>query len=244
MLINDIHNFVKFLKNQGQNIYHTPEQIDDAINRASLDLFRQEEKKFEEKQIVTDTLRPFKKLYEPTLDGSGTYALPSDYVRMTNLEGVVSDASLELPYEDAWEYCDTDLNTDEDTDPIDVDVEIDLVEDSAWVSRKRDKVAPYNEEYPIARLAGGNLGGNLEVLPTTVRPKMYYLKYPTKAVWAYTISGDGRSFIFDSGSSVDLDWPEISHSEIIEKTMTYLGVALEESTLVQYEQMQKRNNNE
>jgi hypothetical protein len=241
MLINDIHKFIKFLKNQGQNIYHTPEQIDDAINRASLDLFRQEEKRFEEKQQVTDTIRPFKKLYEPALDSSGVYALPSDYVRMTNLEGVVSDSVLESPYEDDWQYCDIDLNDDTAVvDPVDVDVEIDLVEDSAWVSRKRDKVAPYNEEYPIARLAGGNL----EVLPKTVKPKMYYLKYPTKAVWAYTISGDGRSFVFDEGSSTDLDWTEISHNEIIEKTMGYLGIALNDQMLVQYEQLQKRNNNE
>jgi hypothetical protein len=60
MIINEIHSFVKFLKNQGQNIYHTPEEIDDAINRASLDLFRQEIKVFEREQILTDTLRPFK----------------------------------------------------------------------------------------------------------------------------------------------------------------------------------------
>jgi hypothetical protein len=239
MLINDIHKFIKFLKNQGQNIYHTPEQIDDAINRASLDLFRQEEKKFEEKQQITDTIRPFKKTYYPALDSSGVYALPSDYLRMTNLEGVVSDINIVSPLEDAWQYCDEDLNVD-DEDPVDVDVEIDLVEDSTWVSRKRDSVAPPNSEYPIARLAGSNL----EITPTTVRPRMYYLRYPVKAVWAYTMSGDGRSFIFDEGNSTDLDWTEISHNEIIEKTIGYLGIALNDQMLVQYEQLQKRNNNE
>lgn len=239
MLINDIHEFVKFLKNQGQNIYHTPEQIDDAINRASLDLFRQEQKKFEESQMITDTLGDFKKTADFTLVTSGVYALPTDYVRLTNIEGIISSDSLIPTIEDSWEYCDSALqNAIPDEEVIDIDVEIDLVDDSSWVSRKRDKVAPPVAEYPICRI----VGKTIEIMPTSVRPRVYYLRYPVKAVWAYTTSG--RDYVFNQAGSTDLDWSEIAHNEIIEKTVGYLGVALGEQVLMQYEQLQKRNNNE
>jgi hypothetical protein len=246
MFIDEIHKFVKFLKNQGQflknqgqNIYHSPEQIDDAINRASLDLFRQEEKKFERNQIVTDTLGTFKKTYTPTNEVTGVYDLPVDYVRLAELEGSVDVSEQTLPFEDDWSYCDTTIAVD----PVvtgNVFVSIDLVSDGMWGSRKRDKVIPPSADEPIARLRSDQL----EVLPSTVTPIIHYLRKPTKAVWGYTTSVDGRSKIFDAGSSTDLEWSEIMHNEIIEKTMSYLGVALSEPVLAQYEKMQKSNNNE
>ena len=208
MLINDIHTFVKFLKNQGQNIYHTPEQIDDVINRACLDLFRQEEKVFESEQIITDTLGALKEKYIPTLSTNGVYSLPNNYVRMTNI-AFDFDSITETPYlqGDAFAFCDPNYvePTISGVQNSGLEHPIDLLIDSEWVNRQKNVFLTITESHPICRI----YGRSLEVLPRTIVPIMYYLKYPTKGVWAYTISGDGYSTIFDELNSVDVDFPEI-----------------------------------
>ena len=243
MLIDDIHTFVKFLKSEGQNIYHTPEELDNVINRACLDLFRQEEKIFEQQQIITDTLGALKVKYAPTLDVGGTYALPSDYVRMTNLAFDV-DSITTAPYlvADEFTYCDNDYDASADTPTAlsGLEYPINLVIDSEWVLKQKSRFLPITEEEPIARI----YGRSLEVLPKTVAPIMYYLKKPTVGVWNYTTSADGYSTIFNPTGSVDVDFPEIAHNEIIEKVISLLGVPLRDGVLTQFEQMQKRNNNE
>lgn len=239
MLINDIHTFVKFLKNQGQNIYHTPEQIDDAINRASLDLFRQEEKIFEQTQIITDTLRPFK-VKKSDYAGTSPYALPDDYIRATNVAHVYKSNKV-VAEEDESTFCDNDLNTDPNSnDTTGIEKEVDLITDGDWVKRQDNLVVAPTEKNPISRV----YGDSLEVLPNTVIPILYYLKEPIKGKWAYDVSVDGRSFIFNAGNSIDLEWSLISHNEIIEKTLGYLGVAVRDQIMMQYEQFQKNNNNE
>lgn len=271
MLINDIHIFVKFLKAEGQNIYHTPEQLDDVINRACLDLFRQEEKKFEETQIITDTLGLMKKRYAPTLIATGAYVLPTDYVRMTNLSFDIDTITV-TPYlpEESYKYCDdtfredgavgtktvevyqgdvlqgertfdVDANGNEIKDPLaNLEHPINTVVDSEWINKQKSSAYPVTEEKPIARI----YGRTLEVLPKTITPIIYYLKLPIKGVWAYTVSGDTYSTIFDESNSTDIDFPEIAHNEIVEKVMSLLGVPLRDGILTQFEQMQKRNNNE
>lgn len=237
MIINEIHSFVKFLKNQGQNIYHTPEEIDDAINRASLDLFRQEIKVFEREQILTDTLRPFKAREVYSSAGS-LYDLPEDYIMATNVSHMYSN-TIERSEADASTFCDNSLNGDTATASTN-EKEIDIITDSDWVKRMDNLIVGPTEKSPIARI----FNNNFEVKPNTVIPILYYLKEPVKAKWAYTISEDGRSYIFDEGNSTDLEWTTISHSEIIEKSLGYLGVAVRDQVLMQYEQFQKGNNNE
>jgi hypothetical protein len=238
MLINNIHTFIGFLKNQGQNIYHEPEQIDDAINRASFDLFRQEIKVFEREQILTDTLRPFKdrKVYTSAV---ASHDLPEDYITATNVSHLYVNTN-ERADSDKSTFCDSTLNTEESESPSSNEKEIDIITDSDWVKRMDNLIVGPTEKSPIARI----FNNNFEVKPNTVIPILYYLKEPVKAKWAYTISEDGRSYIFDAGNSTDLEWKQISHSEIIEKTLGYLGMAVRDQVMMQYEQFQKGNNNE
>lgn len=238
MFINEIHTFVKFLKNQGQNIYHTPEQIDDAINRASLDLFRQEEKIFENQQIITDTLRPFK-VKKSDYTAPGPFVLPENYVRATNISHVYTRQKV-VAEQDASEFCDPELNNVDQADSPSNEREIDLIPDSDWIKRQDSLIVAPTEKSPIARVSDSQF----EVIPNTVNPILYYLRLPKKAVWGYQVSQDGRSFIFDPSTSTDLEWTPISHSEIIEKTLLHLGVAVRDQVMIQYEQIQKSSNNE
>lgn len=237
MLINEVHKFILFLKNQGQNKYHTPEQLDEVIHRASLDLLRQEQKKFEEDQINTDTIGFFKVRKDDfNVSNDGKYDVPDDYYRMTNLSFV---KALSANNRGDGVYCDPKFenNSSEPSGLSSAEIHIDLLEDGDWINRQTSRVLKVTEDNPISRL----YSGRFEVLPVSVKPILYYLRYPVKPKWAYTISTDERSFIFDEGNSTDIDWPESSISELIEKAMSIIGIPLKDNILVQFEQFQKRN---
>lgn len=92
MLIGKIHDFVNFLKNQGQSTYITASDIDDACHRASLDLFNEYLPLFEVDNTVTGALQPFKKRDKIELDDD-LYPLPEGFVKATGMEvnGYVAD---------------------------------------------------------------------------------------------------------------------------------------------------------
>jgi hypothetical protein len=242
ILIDEIYTDLEFLINQGQSRYFSPEEKVEAINDASFDLFRQEEKKFEETQIITDTLRYFKIRQTFTVQPGGAYALPANYIRSTAINYNVDTVTVTpiIPAITAT-FCDPDYVEPVDPNALaDKEKEIPIVTDSEWANRLDSRALPVTEQYPICRI----YEGSFQVVPETVVPILYYLRKPVKAVWNYTISGDGSTPIYNAIGSVDLDWPEISKNEVLEKAMSILGVVLRDGAISTYEQAQKRNNNE
>jgi hypothetical protein len=57
--ISDIHTFINFLTGKGQTGYHSPEEIDNAVHEASLDLFNDLIRLFENSGVISDDLSPF-----------------------------------------------------------------------------------------------------------------------------------------------------------------------------------------
>lgn len=88
MFIEDLHEFINLLKNQGQARYYNPEDIDMALNRAQLDLFREYYKMFEDTQEISDSLIPFKKEFTYAAPAS-TQSLPADYAHLTYASTVI-----------------------------------------------------------------------------------------------------------------------------------------------------------
>lgn len=78
-------------------------------------------------------------------------------------------------------------------------------------------------------------GSQIEVNPDTLSSvSLTYLKKPTVGVYGYTVAGDGRSFVFSSGDSTDLDWSDVSFKELSIRSLKYLGIPLREELLVQF----------
>lgn len=78
--ISDIHTFINFLTGKGQTGYHSPEEIDNAVHEASLNIFNQLVDQFEQTKVISDDLSPF--MIGPsalTVDGSGQATKPADY---------------------------------------------------------------------------------------------------------------------------------------------------------------------
>lgn len=109
---------------------------------------------------------------------------------------------------------------------------VDVVTDERWGEVKNDVICVPSADYPVLNI----YGGKVRVLPETLSSiDINYLKTPIKAVYATTISVNGRDYIFDEGNSTDVEIPEHRSPEILAKTCKYLGVSLNQADLAQFE---------
>ena len=106
---------------------------------------------------------------------------------------------------------------------------VDLVDIAHWGHRASNSITGPETSYPIARIDNDTI----TVLPNTVASvDVYYIKTPTKPVYAYTVVND--DYIYSDGSSVDFEWPEVLHSDISDRVMAALGLSQREASLIQY----------
>lgn len=202
-MIDYIHRLIAFLRKSPQGRYFSPEEIDDAVNNAQIKLFNELLFSFEVNQESTDALEVFKtKVLLPLV--SGKASLPADYRKAANHSLVVGGA--EVPAK--------------------------LIPDSNWVDAISSEGCPPTDEYPICRIADGEIE-----FKTTGDDQayLYYLRYPVDTEWAYTLNADGRTLDYDAGNSTDTEFPKFLYPRLIEKTLSYLGLAAQEEDLKQYE---------
>lgn len=95
-----MHDMIDTLKNEGQTGYHTPEEIDRALNNASDDKFNSEKKVFEATGFISDNIRTFKTKATVSLT-SGSGALPSDYSYRTGAS-TTGNLPVEILSEGEW----------------------------------------------------------------------------------------------------------------------------------------------
>lgn len=81
------------------------------------------------------------------------------------------------------------------------------------------------------------LGSNFKFWPDTLTSaKIVYFKKPVTVKWAYT--GD---LVYDSLTSVQLEWPENDLNDIIFRTLGIIGIPLKDNDLIRIAQMVKND---
>lgn len=81
------------------------------------------------------------------------------------------------------------------------------------------------------------IGTNFKFWPSTLAAaKIVYFKKPADAKWAYT--GD---LVYDSGNSVQLEWPENDHMDIVYRTLGIIGINLKDGDLIRISQTVKND---
>lgn len=112
--------------------------------------------------------------------------------------------------------------------------EIHQVEDKRWGFRKNHPVKVPTTEYPICNISNQSI----QVLPDTITDiKIWYIKKPTKPVYAYTVSG--TRYIYDDASSVDFEWNEVLHDSIMNRVLGNLGIPIRDWELINQSQRDK-----
>lgn len=214
MKINEFHDSARQLLNIGQSQYYSPEDIDAQLNNAITDLWRQEYKHFEATQEISDTLGFYKTISDPiVLNANKQGDLPGNLYHITGAEAILEDDSR---------------------------VELEILKDGYWLKRKNSKGFGPSEVYPIGRQIGSK---KVEALPATVKSVIiFYLRKPATAKYGYSINPDGTSWVFDSGASVEVDWPEVGHTMIQDKLIGLLGLSLRDPDLIRHESIRKQQN--
>ena len=211
MFVEDLYDFTIFLRNQGQSRWFPPEEVIAALNRAQIDEYNQEFKKFEVNSEVTDALQPFKKDDIITKD-NGKFSLPVDYYHYTNISSITKDGE-----DITGEY------------PA-----AGIVPDDEWLEWKRtDGLLTPAIKYPVFRIAGGNVDHLPDIL---AHIRLYYLRSVKKAVYAYLIENGG--VVFKEEGSEDPLFPETEHNFLIVQTLKYLGVPLRDELLMAFGKIQ------
>lgn len=81
------------------------------------------------------------------------------------------------------------------------------------------------------------IGSNFKFWPASLATaKIVYFKKPVDAKWAYT--GD---LVYDSGNSVQLEWPENDHMDIVYRTLGIIGINLKDGDLIRISQTVKND---
>ncbi len=81
------------------------------------------------------------------------------------------------------------------------------------------------------------IGSNFKFWPSSLATaKIVYFKKPVDAKWAYT--GD---LVYDAGTSVQLEWPENDHMDIVYRTLGIVGINLKDGDLIRISQTVKND---
>jgi hypothetical protein len=98
--------------------------------------------------------------------------------------------------------------------------------------------------FPVERDALIRISGsNILCDPATVTSiALYYLVYPITAVFGYTVAPNGRDITYNPATSTDLNWKPTALSEIVSRALMYLGISLNEQSLIMEEKLKRGGN--
>lgn len=214
-------------KNLGSG-YLDPAQFNSFANQANVELFAKYTKDFQDTQAITDKILPFiKKAVLPVDDSNGHMAYPSDYVNKIAIRAFDPDAVAE-----AQAVCDDD-------EPINYNkikqIYVKLIDNNKLGVRLSSSYLSPDNYHPIAVW----YDTYAQFYPIDIGVvQLDYLRKPLETVWGYTTDIEGLE-VYDSGTSVDFEWPWQMRMELITTICGYFGISVREEELVQAAQLLK-----
>jgi hypothetical protein len=213
MNISEIHDFIGIITSQERGGFSTPAEIDAALDRASMAVFTFYRPIYATSIEAKEALAPFRVKYEYTTSGTGQITLSnaSEFVRLLSMDVMVSDPTTPSGYNSDRRYPVMFVNEDELADRLN--------------SQNKQPTATS----PIADTHGI---GWYDLYPQQVHSgSIYFLKRPQKPVFGYTQSE--RSITYNPATSTQLLWTEPYLNEVIFAALTYLGVNLDNTKLIE-----------
>jgi len=226
--IDELKRFVEFLTNKEQSGNNwSPEQFNMLVKRATDDIQRWligleanyqpgqplPAVAYEVTQKVKDDLRWLKSIKTITVNSDGLMVIPSDYVYMTAIE-----------YDKIDNTC--------DGQPTVQTKGVEIVADDKWATRIGNAIKVPNHNFPVCNFMDKTY---IQYRPKNLqRVRFVYLRELPTPVWGYTIDPASDVPLYDAGSSTDIDMPEILLNDIARIMLSYIGINLRESQVVDY----------
>jgi hypothetical protein len=209
MNIVDTHNFIAFIESKERGAFHTIEEIDMLLERAQMQRFGQYYELYGKNQPLHDSLSTFLTKFQFTNATSplGVITLPTDCMHISNAYTVVFDNKLSRSFTR----------------------DVLLVNEDEINNALNSQLRPISIDNPI----GIRSGTLLTILPNTPQAGyINYLRKPLTPKYAYTMSG--RTVVYDSANSQNLEWSDAYVDSIILLVLSYIGINLNDEQLVQY----------
>lgn len=220
MTVNEILNFVNYIANKEQSGQtFTPQNFNLTLPRAQLDYITNSLQISPEKRdgrpilLVPNNLRVFKKTATLTLT-NGLATVPDDYMYTTALGLLVT-------------------LTDNCGEPVQAEYPVEVVDDDEWTFRTSAALRKPTRRYPICKFHDTQI----EFKPTGTY-NLYYLRYPVTPVFGYTITNGVA--VYNPSTSVQLELPDITHEEVCNILLRYIGINLSAEQLQQYAERSKQ----
>jgi hypothetical protein len=118
------------------------------------------------------------------------------------------------------------------------DVKVTQTDVGHWSDAVNDSVRVPSAIYPICRIDNADI----IVRPTTIASvDVHYIKKPTRPVYSFNMVDD--DYVYDDSSSVDFEWNEELHDDIMNRVLGNLGFTQREAAAVQYSNMEMQKEN-
>lgn len=202
LLIEQIHNVFSDLEGKNIATKHPPERIDRVLHLIIVDIFNKHLDHYVKTKKISDYLLPFKRQKTLTFTG-GSVDVPGDFAHHRSMSAG--------------------------------NKKVDLIEDKFWDGRVNSKLSPPSVTNPIARIENSEASTparKIEIVPATITTaKLFYFKYPTAPVYAYTVVG--TRYVYDEASSIDVEFPIGLYPEIVNRLLGQFGIVLREGQIIQ-----------
>jgi hypothetical protein len=223
--IDDYHRMILFIENKQQVAFHTPAQIDDALNRSSIALFWKYAPLDGVQEEARSAMDPFRNVFQVTPNNSplGLVSLPSglgptssqNYARLSSAVAVSYNNTINpttgFPY--GTQYWD-----------------IDFVNDDERAKRLMSQLKPVTIARPIAQTVGN---GMIQLYPQLPNTAIFtYLGLPVACFASY--SQVGRVLTYQQNTSIQMQWNDSFFNELINGALIYLGLNLDDQAVVEF----------
>jgi len=232
--INELKEYVDFLSNKEQsgNSY-SPDQFNMLVHRGVHDIVRwlfglvSDYKpgfpvptiSYEVTAKVKDDLRHLKKTEPLLVNTHGLVeTIPDDYIHWTRISYVHKK------------------NGKPGCAPIVKNVSVDVITDEDWDDRCNSSLKKPTKTHPVCNFESNSI----QFAPIDLgQIKLTYLAHPVKAKWGYYIDEESEVPLYKENESVDVMLPYILLNDLTRIILSYMGINLRESQLIEYSEMIK-----
>lgn len=223
--IDDYHRAILFIENKQAVAFHTPAQIDDAINRSSLALFWKYAPVDGIQEEARSAMDPFRQPYQVTPNNSpgGLVTLPDGLGPASPLNYGRLSSAMTVSYNNA-------INPATGFPFGTQYYDIEFVNDDERAKRLMSQLKPVTLARPIAQTVAN---GVIQLYPQTPNTALFtYLALPVAAYASY--SQVSRVLTYQQSSSTQLQWNDTFFNELVNGALIYLGINLDDEAIVQF----------
>lgn len=227
MTIKDTHDLILFILKKERNSHISHQEIDMILDRGQLVLFNQyhtnpklpaqaQSARYGESQRIDDALSAFKAKYTFTTADTvgGVITLPAGYMHLISAFTTVYNSTLGK----------------------NIFSSVQVLNEEELIERLNSQVIPVTSDDPICIMNSQN---KIQLFPDVPQSGgVYYFRRPAVPKYNFTLSG--RVETFTTSGSQDLEWKEYDVMNIINIALSYYGVNLNNSELLQFAELKQQ----